>query len=93
MAAQDFKHASQEDEEKVGDFIHRLEQLFKLTYGRDSISMETRSTLLYGQLQEGLRHRIMESPAVSGATDYQNLCLTAKAEEKRLTELRKRRQY
>ena len=35
----------------------------------------------------------MESPAVSGATDYQNLCLAAKAEEKCLAELRKRRQY
>ena len=93
MAAQDFRHASQEEEEKVGDFIRRLEQLFKLAYGRDSISMETRSTLLYGQLQEGLKHQIMESPAVSGATDYQNLCLAAKAEEKRLAELRKRRQY
>ena len=30
MAAQDFRHASQEDHEKVGDFIRRLEQLFKL---------------------------------------------------------------
>ena len=53
----------------------------------------TRSTLLYGQLQEGLVHRIMESPAVSGATDYQSLCLAAKSEEKRLAEIKKRRQY
>ena len=93
MAAQDFRHAAQEENEKVGDFIRRLEQLFKLAYGRDIISAETRGTLLYGQLQEGLRHRIMEAPAVSGATNYQALCLAAKAEEKRLAELKKRRQY
>ena len=35
----------------------------------------------------------MESPAVSGATDYQSLCLAAKTEEKRLAEIKKRRQY
>ena len=75
------------------DFIRRLEQLFKLAYGRDPISGETRTTLLYGQLQEGLEHKIMESPAVSGATDYQSLCLAAKTEEKRLAEIKKRRQY
>ena len=93
MAAQDFRHASQEDHEKVGDFIRHLEQLFKLAYGRDPISGETRTTLLYGQLQEGLEHQIMESPAVSGATDYQSLCLAAKTEEKRLAEIQKRCQY
>ena len=93
MAAQDFRHAAQEDQEKVSDFIQRLERLFKLAYGHDGISVETRNTLLYGQMQEGLKHKIMESPAVSGTTDYQNLCLAAKAEEKRLAELNKRRQY
>ena len=93
MAAQDFRHASQEEHEKVADFIRRLEQLFKLAYGRDPISRETRSTLLHGQLQEGLVHRIMESPDVSGATDYQSLCLAAKSEEKRLAEIKKHRQY
>ena len=41
-------------------------------------------------MQEGLKH---ESPTVSGAADYQNLCQAAKAEEKRLAELKKRRQY
>ena len=69
MAAQNFRHATQEDHEKVGDFIRRLEQLFKLAYGRDPISWEARVTLLYGQLQEGMKHQIMESPAVLGATN------------------------
>lgn len=93
MAAQDFRHASQEEHERVSDFIRRLEQLFKLAYGRDALSMETRYILLYGQLQEGLKLKIIESPAVSGAVDYSSLCLAAKAEEKRLAELKKRRQY
>ena len=55
------------------------------------MSVETRNTLMYGQLQEGLK--IMESPAVSSAADYQNLYLAAKAEGKRLAELKKRRHY
>ena len=93
MAAQDFRHASQEDCEKVGDFIRRLEQLFKLAYGHDAISAETRAVMLYGQMHEGLKHRIMESSAVSGATDYKGLCLAAKAEEKRLAAIKKRRLY
>ena len=57
------------------------------------MSPETRDALLYGQLQEGLQYRLMEAPAVSGAADYQALCLAAKSEEKRLAELKKRRQY
>ena len=92
MATQNFWHAAQEGE-KVGDFIHCLEKLFRMAYGRDPISDETRSTLLYGQLQEGLKHPIMEAPSVSGATDYQALCIAAKAEERRLAELKKRRLY
>ena len=88
MAAQDFRHALQEEDEKVGDFIRRMEQLFKVAYGQ--ISAEMRGTLLYGQ---GLRYRLIEAPAVSGAADYQALCMAAKAEEKRLAELMKRRQY
>ena len=92
IAAQDFRHAAQEDEEKVCDFIHRLEHLFILAYGHESMSDETRSTLIYRQLQEGLKQKIMKAPAVSGATDYQALCIAAKAEERQLAELKKRRQ-
>ena len=47
------------------------------------MSTETRDTLLHGQLQEGLRYEIMESSTVSGATQYSELCLTARNEEKR----------
>lgn len=54
---------------------------------------ETRDAQLYGQLQEELRHHIMEGPAVSRAVDYQALCVAAKNEERRQSELRKRRQY
>ena len=90
MAAQDFRYAPQEEHEKVADYIRRLEWLFKLAYGHNPISVETR---LYGQLQEGLKHRITESPAVSGATDYQSLCLAAKGEETRLAEIKRRHQY
>ena len=93
LAAQDFRHASQRDKESVADFIRRLEQLFKLAYGREGMSDETRGTLLHSQLQEGLRYDIMEAPAVSGSHDYRELCLASRNEEKRLVELAKRRQY
>ena len=56
------------------------------------MSTETKETLLYSQLQEGLKYELMESPAVSGAQGYKALCLAVRNEEKRLADLRKRRQ-
>ena len=49
--------------------------------------------LLYGQLLEGLLYSVMESPAVSGAQNYNELCLAARREERRLAELKKKQQY
>ena len=89
LAAQDFRHASQREGEPVADFIIRLEQMFKLAYGRDKLSDETRKMLLHSQLQEGLSYELMKSPAVSGSHSYPELCLAARNEEKRLVELMK----
>ena len=93
LAAQDFRHTCQEDKEPVATFIRRLERTFQVAYGHDSMSVETRDTLLHGQLQEGLQQEIMRAPAVSGAQSYKELCLAARNEEKRLAELRRRQQY
>ena len=93
LAAQDFRHTVQKDGETVADFIRRLERTFRLAYGRDRMSAETRDMLMYGQLQEGLRYDLMRGPAVSGAIDYSGLCVAARNEEKRLADLRKRQQY
>ena len=51
---------------------------------------ETQNTLLYVQLQEGRKYVLMKAPAVSGAREYQELCIAAKNEERWLTELNKR---
>ena len=93
LAAQDFRHTIQGEAEPVADFIRRLEQIFRVAYGRDSVSTETRDTLLHGQLQEGLKYNVMRAPSVSGAQGYKELCLAAKNEEKRLAELKKRQKY
>ena len=93
LAAQDFRHTVQREDEPVPDFIRRLERAFNIAYGRDGMTGETRDTLLYGQLQEGLKYDIMKSPAVSGAQKYSELCVSARNEERRLAELRKRQQY
>ena len=93
VAAQDFRHATQREGESVSDFIRRLERTFRSAYGRDLMSTETRETLLYGQLQEGLRLQLMRGPAVSGARNYQELCIAARNEEKRLADLKKRQEY
>lgn len=93
MAAQDFRHISQRENESTSSFIRRLERTFQLAYGRDGMLSETRDALLYSQLQEGLRDNLMEAPAVSGALNYQALCIAAKNEERRQTELKKRKQY
>ena len=55
LAAQDFRHATQKDEESVSDFVRHLERTFKTAYGREPMSGETKDMLLYAQLQEGLR--------------------------------------
>jgi hypothetical protein len=90
VATQDFRHANQGDTEGVNDYIRRLERLFQIAYGRDGLNVETRETLLYSQLQEGLRYDLMRC---SGAQSYQQLCLCAKKEEKRLAGLKQRQSY
>ena len=93
LAAQDFRHALQGESESVADYIRRLERHFQIAYGSESLTTETRETMLHGQLQEGLRYDIMKSPAVSGALSYSELCVSAKHEEKRAAELKRRQQY
>jgi len=44
-------------------------------------------------MQNGLRDELMAAPAVSGAQNYDQLCLSTRNEEKRLLELKKRRAY
>ena len=43
-----------------------LERQFQLAYGRDDLKPETRETMLYSQLQEGL---FVKSPSVSGCQE------------------------
>ena len=65
-----------------GDFIRRLEKIFRRAYGNDTMLPETRDALLYAQLQEGLKFELMKAPAVSGALDFQALCVATKSEER-----------
>ena len=69
IAAQDFRHLVQSENESVADFIHRLERSFRRGYGNDKMP-ETRDALLFAQVQEGLKYGLMDSPAVSGAASY-----------------------
>ena len=90
VAAQDFRHTVQGETELVADFVRQLERVFRRAYGRDRMSTETKETLLYGQLHEGLRYSLMKAPAVSGANTYQELGGAAKSEERCQRELIKR---
>ena len=93
LAAQDFRHTSQGDQETVADFIRRLERTFAIAYGQDGMSLETRQTLLHGQIQEELRYNQMKVPAVSGAQTYLEFCMAAINEEKGQAELKKWQEY
>ena len=93
LAGQDFRHTTQGDSESVADFIRRLERVFQIAYGNDTMGLETRETILYGQLQEGLRMELMKSSNVSGALTYKQLCVSAKNEKRRQSELKKREKY
>ena len=74
------------------DLILRLERTFRSAYGHDVMSVETKDTLLYGQLQHGLRLELMQGPAVSGARNYQDLCISAKNEDNCLADLKRRQE-
>ncbi|XP_064398966.1 uncharacterized protein LOC135345475 [Halichondria panicea] len=93
MAAQDFRHAIQKETETVADYLRRLERQFQLAYGRDDLKSETRETMLYSQLQEGLLLNLVRSPSVSGCQRYKELCIAAKQEEKRLADIKRRQVY
>lgn len=82
LAAQDFRRAMQKDGESVADYVRRLECYFQIAYGRDKLSIETKETILFGQLQEGLSYDIMKSPSVSDSQSYKELCIAAEHEEK-----------
>ena len=57
------------------------------------MSVETRDMLLYSQLQEGLQYALMKALSVSGARDYQELCIAACNKEHCLTDFAKQHQY
>ena len=82
MAAQDFRHSLQKSGESVSDFVCRIEKTYQVAYGKDGLNPATRDALLYGQLYEGLAYDLMQSPAVSGAQSYPELCTAAKGEER-----------
>ena len=65
-----------------------MERCFQVAYGRDNLSVETRETILFGQLQEGLRFNIVKSPSVSGSQSYKELCMAAKNEDNELLDCR-----
>ena len=93
LAAQDFRRTAQRETESVPDFIRRLERAFRIAYGRDCLTQETKEAFLYGQLQDGLRTDLMRNPSVSGALAYKELCMATRNEEKRRAEMKKREQY
>ena len=93
LAAQDFRHSAQREGESVGDFVRHLERTFRIAYGRDHMSPETKDLLLYGQLQEGLHLQLMRAPAVSGSKNYQEPVIAAKNEERRLADFKRRQEY
>ena len=92
VAVQYFCHMSQGAGKSVADIVSRLEKTFRRLYGHENMSAKTRATLLYGQLHEGLRYNLIKASAVSGASSYTQLCITAGSEERRQNELLKRQQ-
>ena len=59
LAGQDFRRTIQSDNEAVADYVCRLEKAFRIAFGSDKLGKKTKETMLYGQLQEGLRIGIL----------------------------------
>ena len=81
LAGQDFRRTVQENNETVPIFICRLEKSFRVVFGQDGLSKETKEGMLFGQMQEGLPLGIIRSPNVSEALDYRGLCMAGRHEE------------
>ena len=92
LGALEFRHMQQQAKQGVSEFITRLEKACREAYGREPMSKETRDTLLFAQLQDGLRYELVRASAVSGALSHEQLCISAKGEERRLAALRKRQE-
>ena len=81
LAALDFQHTTQKTDEPISNFTGCLEQIFKLDLAENICLMRLeRCYYVYGQLQEGLLYALMESPIVSGAQIYKELCAAVKRE-------------
>ena len=52
LTALQFKYMTQCSNKSVGDFITRLEKNFRLAYGREALSKETRNALLFAQSRD-----------------------------------------
>ena len=89
MAAQDFHQSIQMASEGVADLIRCLENTYQIAYAEDNLNSATRDALLYGQVYEGLKYKLMQSPAVPGTQQYQELFMAAKGEEQRLAALKR----
>lgn len=70
VAAQEFKQTAQANGKSVADFVRQLKRAFRMAYGQEKLSLETRDALLYGQLQEGLCYSLIQAPAVLGAQTF-----------------------
>ena len=75
----------------MGQFITRLEQKFRVAYGQEKMSRETKEVIMFVQLQEGLQLDLLKSPSVSSALSYSELCGAARNEEQRQAGLKKDR--
>ena len=76
----------QSDAETVADFICRLEKSYRVAFGNDR---DEGCNVVWATT----RRTAFISPSVSGAMTYQELCMAAKHEEKRQTELKKCQEY
>lgn len=87
LAGQDFRHTcvTQGATETVANIICRLDCILQVTYSNDKMSSETREVIPYGKLQEGLTLELMKRP---GAMSYNELCMSAKNDKQRQTELK-----
>ena len=81
VAAQDFCYMPRQVGEPVADFVSRLEKTFCRAYGHENMSVETCDALL------GLRFNLVKALAVSGASNYTQLCILARSEERQQSEL------
>ena len=95
LSALDFHHAVQKASKVVADYIWHLEHTFQISFGWDNdyyVYGNTKCTVIWPATEWSCIW-VEQSPCNVWSRNYEELCIAAKNEEKKMAELKKQQQF